>query len=422
MISGFNFNVPSQDDLQRRAAERRERAEGALGFIAFVGFIYALFRQDYLLVGLIGVYLATSLAVFIYRRFGYRATAVEVRIRPQRVFPEQTIELRVRFMNRKRLPLPWVRLGLALPRTAELEDLEATKTPLYLRLVLPLVIGGRAIVERRVSMRIRTRGAHPLGDTELSLTDPLGLESISVTLPTRGQALVYPKLLPLDAHLRQNLPLGDRRGRSFVDEMSRYLGPRAYRPGDPPRRIDWRRTAVLGELYVKTYETVATSASAIFLDPTTARNTWEGINVEVQERTISVAASIAHNLIGRGEAVGLYVTGVFSETGGHRPFSMRERPRAGAHQLGRILEALAQLRQPGLFRNLPGILQEEVPRLDYAVQLIVVAPHLTHDLARVLERVSRSRRVFFLGTDRPVPVVDAAIPRGVRTLQLERMQ
>lgn len=421
MIS-MGSGIRSEKDLQRLAEERRARAEGVLGTIAFVGFVYAVFRQDYLLVGLIGVYLATSLAVLVYRRFGYRGTAVEVRMRPRRIFPEQTIELRVRLINRKRLPLPWVRLSLALPRAAELEDLEATRTPLHLRLVLPLVIGGRSTIERRVHMRIKVRGAHRLGDSELSVTDPLGMQSTVVPLPTQGEALVYPHLLPVDAHLRQNLPLGDRRGRSFVDETSRYLGPRAYRPGDPLRRIDWQRSAVLGELHVRTYETVATSASAIFLDPTTARHSWEGINTEVQERTVSVAASIAHNLIGRGEAVGLYVTGVFSESGGHRPFSMRERPRAGAHQLGRILEALAQLRPPGLFRNLPAIILEEVPRLDYAVQIIVIAPHLTHDLARVLERVSRSRRVFFLGTDRPMPVVDASLPRGVRPLHLEQVR
>lgn len=406
------------DDLTRIAAQRRQRAEGAVGLIGLAALVFGLLRRDPLVVGLTGVYLAASIVARIYRRFGHRSTSLELELRPRRIFPDQELELRIRLQNRKRLPLPWVRLSLDVPRRAELEAAVGTKTPNWLTIVLPFTLGGRSGAERRLRMRLPVRGRHPFGGGLLTVVDPLGLESNATFLPTDAAALVYPRLQSVGARLRQSLPVGDRRGRSFIDEPSRYTGPRAYRPGDPLRRIDWQRSAVLGELHVKTFETVATSASAIFLDPTTARRSWDGIDPEVLERTVSTAASIAHHLIGRGEAVGLYVTGVFSEAGGHRPFSVRERPRTGARHLGRLLEALAQLRPPGLFRNLPAIMLEEVPRLDYAVQVIVIAPYLSDELAIALERLSRSRRIFFLATGRTLPS-DPALPARVRPLRLE---
>lgn len=418
-MSLFSPAPMTLDDLSRLADIRRQRAEASMGIVAMGTFLYALLRRDYLLVGLLGTYLAAGLTAYVYRRLGARGVTLEVRVRPRRVFPGQPVELRARLTNRKRLPLPWARLGLSLPHRAEVEELSLTRTPLWQRLSLPLSVGGRQSVERRLRMRLPVRGLHRLGPTDLTVADPLGMESTTTELRAEGGTLVYPRLAPIGAQLRQALPIGERRGRSFVDEPSRYLGPRTYRPGDPLRRIDWRRTAVLGELHVRTYETVATSASALFLDPTTARHTWEGIDPEVLERTISLAAGLAHHLIGRGEAVGLYVTGVFSESAGRRPFSMRERPRSGARQLARILEALAQLRPPGLFRDLPAIMLEEVPRLDYAVQVIVIAPYLAPDLAPVLARLSRSRRVFFLATGSAQPGVDAPLPPLVRPLHLE---
>ncbi|EQD42707.1 repeat domain protein, partial [mine drainage metagenome] len=214
MIGPFLQAPLSEEDLARLASERRERAEGVIDFIALIGLIYSMVRADYLLVGIIGAYLATNLTVLLYRRFGARRTAVEVRIRPRRAFPDQVLELRATLVNRKRLPLPWVRLGLSLPRQAEVEDLESTRSPHSLRLSLPLTVGGRSSVTRRVRMRISSRGLYRLGSSELTVVDPLGLHATASTVRTEGQALIYPRLLPLDAQLRQSLPVGDRRGRS----------------------------------------------------------------------------------------------------------------------------------------------------------------------------------------------------------------
>ncbi len=133
---------------------------------------------------------------------------------------------------------------------------------------------------------------------------------------------------------------------------------------------------------------------------------------------MEITASLASDLIRGGHAVGLYVTGIFSEASGLRAFSFRARPRAGTRQLALLLEALAQVRPPGLFRGLPRILDEEVPRLLYHVRILVIAPHLDRDLHAALMRAARSHQVFFLRTGSADPERDAQLPKGVETLRL----
>ena len=377
--------------------------------------LYALWRGDWLLVALLAIFFATSRVAWYYRTRMWRSLAVTLRVAPRRVFPDKPVELRLQLANRSRLPLPWLRLELHLARKVEASGLTLQTSPFDAVLPLPFSLGAHERVERRIQLQVPQRGLQRIGPLAVHLTDPLGIEDSRHELTGETDFLCYPHLRDIHAEIREAMPLGERRGRSFLDEQSHYLGPRPYQPTDPLRRIDWRQSARRGELFVRTYETVATAQTAIFLDPTTARNPWDGIDTEVLERTVEITASLANHLIERGQAVGLYVTGVFSEAAGKRPFSVRERPRGGPQQLGRILAALAQLRPPGLFRNLPLILLEELPTLDYQVQIVAIAPYLTKELQFALMRAARDHRTFFLQTG-PAQEGDPAIPPRVRPL------
>ncbi len=404
----------------------REHRQGVLGtsrswdrpgldVLGAAAFLYALWRGDWLLVALLSVFFASSRIARYYSTRASRSLKLTLAVLPRRVFPGKPVEVRVRIANRGRLPLPWLRLELHLPRRVEVQGLTLQKSPLDAVLQLPFSLGPHEQVERRLALQMPHRGLMRVAQAAVHLTDPLGIEDSHSALEGETTFLCYPRLHDIHAEVREAMPLGERRGRSFLDEQSRYLGPRPYQPTDPLRRIDWRQSARRGDLFVRTYETVATAQTAIFLDPTTSRNAWDGIDTEVLERTVELTASLAHHLIERGQAVGLYVTGIFGEAAGKRPFSVRERPRGGPHQLGRILEALAQLRPPGLFRNLPLILLEELPTLDYQVQIVAVAPYLTRELQLALLRASRNHRTFFLQTG-PAAEGDAALPPRVRPL------
>ncbi len=404
-----------QDRLRR---SRIDTTDQGLSLLIGIGLVVAVVNADALLSGLLSVALAIVLVSWYYKRFAGSHLQVSVRARPRRIFPGQPTELRVEVRNPARLPLPWLRVFVHLARRIKVEEMHVELSPIDAVMPLPFSLGGRQVVERKVTATLEQRGLHQLGPADAWVSDPFGLQEVRRTDPETSPLLVYPRLHAITADLQRTLPIGDRRGHSFLDEETHYLGPRAYQPTDPLRRIDWRQSARRGELHVKTYETVATAATALFLDPTTARLPWEGIDVEVLERTVEITASIASDLIKRGQAVGLYVTGVFSAVAGRRAFSYRERPRTGARQLSRLLEALAQLRPPGLFRDLPRIMIEEVPRLPYHVHVVTIAPYLTKDLQLALLRASRSHKTYFLQTGEADPEQDAQVPPGVRPLHV----
>lgn len=409
---------PSLYPSPPRRSGRGDRRDTGVGILLLFGISLAIVRGDALLTALLGVALATSFVAAYYQRFGGAKLAAGVRVRPRRIFPHQATELQIVLQNGARLPLPWIRVLIHLPRRTQVEGLALQTSPHDEVLSLPMTLGGHQRAVRRASLHLERRGLHPLGPVEAIVVDPFGFAQTNRTLHQTTDLLVYPRIRSLSADLRRTLPIGERRGRSFLDEETRYLGPRAYQPTDPLRRIDWRQSARRGDLHVKTFETVATAATAIFLDPTTARDPWDGIDTGVLESTIEIAASLASDLIGRGEAVGMYVSGIFSEAGGRRPFAYRERPRSGPKQLARLLEALAQLRPPGLFRNLPRIMMEEVPRLSYHVHVVAITPYLTFELQRALLRAARDHDTYFLATGTADPRRDAPLPAKVRPLRL----
>ncbi len=401
---------------QSRVRRQYGRSTDRFGLLLAIGLVFAVVRADALLTALLGVALAVLGVSWYYRRFAGEQLDMSVRATPRRIFQGQTFSLEVTVRNPARLPLPWLRVLAHLPRRVEVDGQHLEYSPYEAILRLPFSLPGRRSASRKAEASLPQRGLYALGPVEAYLSDPFGLRETRRSGDETARLLVYPQVHALSADLRRALPIGDRRGRSFLDEETHYLGPRAYQPTDSLRRIDWRQSARRGDLFVKTYETVATAATALFLDPTTARDPWEGIDTEVLERTVEVAASLANDLIGKGQAVGLYVTGVFTAVGGRRPFSYREPPRTGPRQLSRLLEALAQLRPPGLFRDLPRIMLEEVPRLPYHVHIVAIAPYLTAELQVALLRASRSHKVYFLPTGERDPLRDADIPPGVRTL------
>ncbi len=85
-----------------------------------------------------------------------------------------------------------------------------------------------------------------------------------------------------------------------------FYGSRGYRPGDPLRTLDWKRSARQGELMVRELATPEPPRVAILLDlravdtaPAEAR----------QERAISLAASLVARAHAAGFRVGLRVVG-----------------------------------------------------------------------------------------------------------------
>jgi len=190
------------------------------------------------------------------------------------------------------------------------------------------VIGLGAHREHRLAYTLvgRRRGLYRLGPLTMRTGDVLGLFERPLEAAAADTLVIYPRVLPLaELGLPAALPFGARPApSSLFTDPARPIGARPYAPGDSVRQIDWKNSARSGALQVRRHEPAIARetmiALAFSLSEYSGRYTYDDL-----ERAVVAAASLAADLLGRGQPVGLC-------TSGHDP--LRESPAAPAPAAG----------------------------------------------------------------------------------------
>jgi uncharacterized protein (DUF58 family) len=216
------------------------------------------------------------------------------------VFLEERVVLRLRLINRGRLPLPWVRVQDRLPGRL------ATR-PTF-RAVVSLLPREARMLE--YDLVARRRGYYPIGPLRVDLGDVFGFYQRHLETTAASYLTVYPKILTLEQlGLPSKSPFGSLRTQETIyEDPARIGGVRDYTRGDSLRKINWKASAAVGRLQVKKLEPAITLDTVIFLN----------LNVEeyelayadgATELAITVAASVANHLAGLRQPIGLISNG-----------------------------------------------------------------------------------------------------------------
>ena len=150
------------------------------------------------------------------------------------------------------------------------------------------------------------RGRQRFGPLEARVGDPFGLFSRVITVGASAEVVVYPALHPIAelGPLWSGTGNGDlRRGRA-VDVPPEVASVRDYDPHDGMSRIHWPSTARTGRLMSRTYDTRQSADILLILDLNARVHAGRAPDSSL-EYAISIAASIVHGGIRRGQAVGL---------------------------------------------------------------------------------------------------------------------
>lgn len=187
------------------------------------------------------------------------------------------------------------------------------------------------------------RGRFRFSAVRVSSSFPFGLLRKSVTVPQVQETLIHPRAISLRPELlRAVTPVGagglrmSRRPGQGAD----YFGMREYRPGDSMRNISWRRSATMDELItiqrtnpspprLRVVLNLQRPTRELRFDPAEATSARE-----LEETTISLAASIIELADRHGYEVGLTVLGT-----AERPTPLRR----GHWHVQKLLGALAAL-------------------------------------------------------------------------------
>lgn len=223
-----------------------------------------------------------------------------------------------------------VRLALDRERGLEGDDVTATievSSPARvdrLELLLPLppqlsAEGGparavlvRADEERTIELKLRCErwGAFSVGPVLVRARDLLGLRSWELEAGEARSLRVYPReetLRSLVPPLETQVFAGNRVSRARGEGIE-FADLREWRPGDRLRRVNWRATALRGEIWVNEQHLERNTDVVLFLD------TFGEVSVEgrsTNDRAVRAAATLAHRYLERKDRVGLVGFGAF---------------------------------------------------------------------------------------------------------------
>ena len=274
------------------------------------------------------------------------------------------------------VPAPWV----------EVRDL--SKIPDY-QPGRVISVGGE-IVRWKSRGVYRRRGWMSFGPTSLRVREPFGLFSQEMRLGQRTPVLVYPRVRPipdLTTASAQQIWTSPSFG-AWADYPPETGGVRDYTTGDSFGRIHWPLSKKHGKLMSKTFEQPLTTDLWILLDLDRNVHFGEGEESTV-EYAVSLAASMASQVHGRGRQVGLIANdakGTILE------------PHRAVRQDRLILDYLAVAQADGRTSLTKTLAWDKIRRLPRRA-IAVITPSADPDWVRLLQAV-RGRRakliVFYL--------------------------
>ena len=337
-----------------------------LAFILGMFLIAVVFRVDhffYLLYIFFGVYFLSRL--WIDRAM--RAISCDREFQ-DRAFLGERVPVRLRIRNRGILPVPWLRVHESLP--IEL------KTPSFFRCVTSLLPHEQVTLS--YDLDCRRRGYYPIGPLLLGSGDLFGVAARTGEVGGIDALMVYPQIVPLShLGLPAQTPFGVIPARQrLYEDPTRIVGVREYQSGDSMRQIHWTATAATGTLQVKRFEPAISIESQIVLNLNREEYTLHRA-ATATELGIVTAASIAHHLIGKRQAVGLSCNGI--DPLGEASQTIALPPRKGREQLMHILGTLARV-QASKGRPFASLLRETGLHLTWGGTGIIISAHADDEL------------------------------------------
>lgn len=226
----------------------------------------------------------------------------------QRITPEQATKgdratLTIQIHNDKPFIFPYIKVLYQTPQSVLTQEVKEE-----VLCILPFHYG-----EIKEDFICDLRGHYTLGIIGVEVCDPFGLFNFSMNLLTRS----YHKPLKLDVAPRvirlAGLPLpqiqteGTTRQEFLATEEPASLSDmRQYQYGDPLKKIHWKVSAKLQDLYVKNYETNTQPQILMFLE--TFPYPSEGMaRYKIEDQVIECAVAVIHFVLSKWFSLQLIV-------------------------------------------------------------------------------------------------------------------
>jgi len=349
--------------------------------VVLAGLVLAAWFGQIIIVTILGLVLSAAGLSKLWSRYSLAGVGCERGLDERRIFPGESVELKLRLVNRKLLPLPWIQLDYEMPvGLSPALSLQPGDKPGYGFLSKSTALLWYTGVSWKERLYGEKRGYYTLGPVTLSSGDIFGFYPRFSSGDETDTVIVYPKIYPI-ARLRipPQYPIGDTAAeRRIFEDPIRVNGVRDYSPHDSLRRIHWKASARNQTLKVKVYEPTTTLKVALFLAIDSFRHEAPE-DEDMFELGISTAASVASHLLEQHSSVGLYVNSCLADTG--QPVEIQ--PGGSTGQTVELLEALAKV-TPVSSGPFDDFLQAERTGLPWGTTLVFILAGMSPSLNGLL--------------------------------------
>lgn len=321
-------------------------------------------------------------------RLTYRRHFSEIR-----AFRGETVDLHLEVRNRKVIPLTWLTIHDRFPPALKVLDkeLQVNLNTQQMDFNTFWMVGPLQRITRHFQIECTERGFHRYGPMTIETGDGFGFFNRSRLDEETERIIVYPQLYSVaELNLPAKNPFGEAVApNTLFEDPLRTVGIREWQSSDDLRRVHWKATARQQQMLSRIYEPSEEQQILIFLNVTTMERHWHGYIPELQERTISVAASLAAVVDEQRLSVGLIANAALPES----DQTIRLLPSRNPGQLMQILEMLA-LVTPFATQPIEELLLQEAAHLPWGATLVVVTA-IAHEglLASLIDLIEAGRRV-----------------------------
>jgi len=252
------------------------------------------------------VLLIVVLQAIVYAKLWDRNLKVSFRFSGKEAFVGDALTLHAEVENKKMLPLPWLVMGYELSEYLSFDDeVEMGRSE---KQTVFTIMGYRR-VRRKMRFICTRRGVYRLRRIRLNASNLLHTQSFAKDIICATELTVFPKLLDdyedlsfIINHVDAMLTV-----RALINpDPFTFRGIREYTTYDPLRCINFKATAVAGELMVNIYAPTSSKELEIILD---LAHPPEHTPDDVFEHAISLAATLAQKYLNEEVKVGLMTNG-----------------------------------------------------------------------------------------------------------------
>lgn len=326
-----------------------------------------------------------GIVYFISSKWNYviqKSVYYKMYLDKRRVFVNDNVKLTTEIINRKIVPMPWIKIRAEMPiyfkfNNSKVQDYNKVKN--IFKIVTSLLCFEK--LKRYDSFKCSKRGVYRIKFAEIEMGDFLGVTKAKDSIRISEELIVYPKvkklvdLIDVPKSLQGDISVR----RWIVNDTTQVVGVRKYSNGDGFNTIDWKASAKNNELYVKKFDFTSDPSVMIFLDIQTEDIHWKGLNDEFVENGIDIAASLMDQALKEKISIGYTANAVF-ENENEDIFIY---PSNSSRQREKILDALAKTTYQRTYTIIK-LINERISSLGKYCTIIMLLSFISDELIKNL--------------------------------------